>query len=183
MTRKRLSDILNGGGGNFADRWAATKAADDFGPLPPNEYTAHAICGELFTAKSGMPGYKITFAICDGEYAGRRLWADLWLSDAALPQTKRDLAKLGVTTPQQLEQPLPPGIRCKLKVTLRTSDDGTQFNAVKRFDVIGIDTPQADPYAPPDEESEADDPTVDPAAGDASQATGNAQGNADGVPS
>ena len=176
MTRKRLSDIITGDR-NFGDRWNATAAADDFAPLPAGEYVAHAIGGELFNSRTGTPGYKLTLQVCEGEHAGRRLWADLWLTDAALPQSKRDLAKLGVTSPQQLEQPLPQGIRCRLKVTLRTADDGTQYNAVRRFDVIGIDTPQADPYAPQDTAGEAD-------GSDAAGRSGDAHGAADapGVP-
>ena len=34
----------------------------------------------------------------------------------SLPMSKRDLAKLCVTSLDQLDQPLPPGIRCKVKL-------------------------------------------------------------------
>ena len=33
------------------------------------------------------PGYKIEFEILDGDYRGRKLWHDCWLTPAALPQT------------------------------------------------------------------------------------------------
>ena len=56
---------------------------------------------------------------------------------------KRDLAKLGVTALEQLERPLPPGIRCKVKLALRRDDDGTEYNRVKTFEVVGIDPPEA----------------------------------------
>ena len=63
---------------------------------------------------------------------------------------KRDLAKLGVTALEQLEQPLPPGIRCKVKLALRRDDDGTEYNRVKRFEAVGIDPPEQDAFAPQD---------------------------------
>ena len=63
---------------------------------------------------------------------------------------KRDLAKLGVTALEQLERPLPPGIRCKVKLALRRDDDGTEYNRVKHFEVVGIDPPELDAFAPID---------------------------------
>lgn len=149
-TRRRLSDILNGGTDSLQAQWANTEAADDFAPLPAGTYTARITSGELCNAKSGTPGYKLCFRVLEGEHTGRLLWLDLWLTAAALPMAKRDLAKLGVTTLEQLEAPLPPGIRCTVRVALRTDDDGTQFNRVRSFDVTGIDDdPTADPdFAP-----------------------------------
>jgi hypothetical protein len=84
----------------------------------------------------------------DGEFAKRKVWHDCWLTEAALPQSKRDLGKLGVTSLDQLNQPLPRGIRCKVRVVLRTDDSGTQFNRVRSFEVVGIDPPEANPFAP-----------------------------------
>ena len=64
-----------------------------------------------------------------------------------MPMAKRDLGKLGITSIDMLERPLPAGIRVAAKVILRKDDDGTEYNRVKSFDVIGID---ADPTADPD---------------------------------
>ena len=47
MQRKSLSDILNGSGGNFNDRWNKTEAAGEFGPVPRGVYVCHATKGEL----------------------------------------------------------------------------------------------------------------------------------------
>ena len=82
--------------------------------------------------------------------AGRQFWHDLWLTPAALPMTKRDLGKLGVTRLEQLEQPLPHGIRCKVKLARRRGDDGVEYNHVRSFEVVGIDKPEADAFAPGD---------------------------------
>jgi hypothetical protein len=146
--RRKLSDILNGGADTIRAAWNATAAATDFAPLPTGTYDARIISGELTTAKSGTPGYKLAFKVLDGEHAGRQFWHDLWLTAAALPMSKRDLGKLGVTSLEQLEKPLPPGIRCRVKLILRVGDDGTEHNRVRSFDVLGIDTVADDDFAP-----------------------------------
>jgi hypothetical protein len=109
-----LSEILQGNDRDKLNRaWDAAQAAPDFAPLPAGEYRARIIRGELFNAKTGTPGYKLTFEVTEGEHAGRRFWHDLWLTPAALPMTKRDAAKLGVTSLDQLlQKPLPQGITC-----------------------------------------------------------------------
>lgn len=160
--RKSLSDILNGGNGDFNDRWNSTAAAGDSGPLPAGAHVCHVTRGELENSRSkGTPGYKIEFTVCEGPFKGRKLWHDLWLSDAALPMTKRDLGRLGITTPAQMEAPLPRGIRCNVRVTVRKGDDGIERNRVRSFDVIGIDPPEVDPFAPQAGEGEAAEPTGD----------------------
>lgn len=157
--RRRLSDILNGGAESLRSQWERTQAAADFAPLPAGTYTARILSGELFTSRTNAtPGYKLTFKVLDGEHAGRQVWHDLWLTPAALPMTKRDLAKLGVTSVEQLEAPIPPGIRCKVKLALRRDDDGTEYNRVRSFDVLGIDadaTADSD-FAPSAAQSEAE---------------------------
>lgn len=165
----RLTDILaNGDRDSLARAFNETEAADEFAPLPGGTYIAHVLEGELTTAKTGTPGYKLTFSVLEPEeHAGRRFWDDIWLTPAALPMAKRDLGKLGVTSLEQLEQPLPRLIRCKVKLALRRDDDGNEHNRVRRFDVVGIDEPDSDPFAPeetpstPDGEDEEEDATRD----------------------
>ena len=146
----KLTAILgNDGSHRLHQAWDKTEAAGDFAPLPAGKYVAHITGGELTTSRRNVtPGYKLTFRVLEGEHAGRQFWHDIWLTEAALPMSKRDLAKLGVTSLDQLDQPLPPGIRCKVKLTLRKDDDGSEFNRVRRFDVIGIDEPEQDAFAP-----------------------------------
>ena len=157
----KLSDILNGDAENFKSAWDSTKPADERQPLPPGTYHCRVESGELFNARSGTAGYKITFQVADGDHAGRRLWSDHWLTPKALPQTKRDLAKLGVTSLDQLERKLPEGrIRARVRVVVQTADDGAAFNKVTSFDVTGIDDPPTpDPFAPADGDSNDDGPT------------------------
>jgi len=150
MVRRSLSDILREGDRqNLSHAWGETKAAEDFTPLPAGEYVARIVSGELFTSKTkGTAGYKLAFRVLEGDHQGRQFWHDVWLTPAALPMAKRDLAKLGVTALEQLERPMPPGIRVRVKLVLRTSDDGTEHNRVQRFDVISIDPAEVDPFSP-----------------------------------
>ena len=149
----KLTDILrNGDGERLRQAWDSTEAAGELAPLPPGEYQAHIIAGTLENSKSNAtPGYKLTFKVCEGEYTGRQFWHDVWLTEAALPMAKRDLAKLGVTSLEQLELPLPRGIRCACKLVRRTGDDGAEFNRVRTFAVVGLDEPEADAFAPVDD--------------------------------
>jgi hypothetical protein len=155
--RRKLSDILNGVGESLRLAWANTAAASDFLPLPAGTYIARIVGGELTTAKSGTPGYKLTFKVLEGEHAGRQFWHDVWLTAAALPMAKRDLGKLGITSLEQLEKPLPAGIRCKVKLALRRADDGTEYNRVRAFDVVGIDKPEDDDFAPREAEGDGNE--------------------------
>jgi hypothetical protein len=147
--RKKLTYILRNSNPESIKRlWENTKAAEDLKPIPGGEYRCALANGELFTAKSGTPGYKITFEVIEGEHAGRRVWHDVWFSEAALSLAKRDLSKLGVTDLQQLEHPVPEGIVVLAKVALRRHDDGTEYNRVVRFEVVANEPPEADPFAP-----------------------------------
>jgi len=148
--RKSLTDILhNGQQSAVASAWASAEAADDFEPLPAGEYVCHLVGIDLFNARTnGTPGAKMSFRVIEGGHAGRRVWLDCWLTPAAMAMSKRDLGKVGITDLSQLEKPVPPGIRCNVRVALRRDDDGTAFNRVRAFDVVGIDEPERDPFAP-----------------------------------
>jgi hypothetical protein len=151
--RKKLSDILRNGDCDRLDKvWSTTKSADDLKPLPSGEYRFRVLSGELFNSQGGTPGYKLTLEVLDGEHAGRRVWHDAWLTDAALPMAKRDLAKLGIQRPEQLERPLPDGIIVKARVALRRNDDGTEYNRVVRFALVAVEPPAPEPFAPTDDE-------------------------------
>jgi hypothetical protein len=153
----KLSDILNGGGANFNDRWNSTEAAGEFRPVPRGTFVCHATRGELSkTEKKETPYYGIEFTIIEGPFKGRKLFHDCWLTDAALPGTKRDLLKLGITSPEMMERPLPRWIRCKVEVVIRKDDDGIERNKIRAFEVIGLDQPEIDPFVP---KGDADDPS------------------------
>ncbi|MFO0851818.1 MAG: hypothetical protein U0871_25120 [Gemmataceae bacterium] len=164
MPRKPLADILPGGGGDddILDRFDATEAAGDYDPLPRGTYTAVAVSGGRTTAATGTPGYTVEFRITDGPHAGRRVWKTWYLTQAALPYTKKGLAKLGLDTKAKLTGPFPADrLVCKLILTVRARDDGSTVNEVKDVSVIRVQEPTADPFAPP-----ADGDAAEPPAGD-----------------
>lgn len=146
----KLTDILhNGTAETLQAKFANAQAAGDFEALPAGSYTCRIVGGELEASRRNQtPGYKLVFRVLEGEYAGRQVFHDIWLTEAALPMAKRDLGKLGVAELSQLESPLPAGIRCEVAVALRTDDDGTTRNRVRRFDVVGIDKPEVDEFHP-----------------------------------
>ena len=147
-TRKSLVDVLNGSSrAELARQFDETEAASDMLPLPRGEYRCRVTDGELVTSKCGTPGYSLTFTVDDGEHKGRKLWHTAWLTPAALPMTKRDLAKLGVTSLDMLENPLPVGFVCDVKVAVRADDDGVERNRVVSFNVVAL---LADPSADDD---------------------------------
>ncbi len=150
---------------DLTSAWASTEASEEFEPLPPGEYLARIVSGGLFEAQTGTRGYKLTFRILEGEHEGRQVWHDIWLTPPAMGMAKRDLGKLGITDPAQLNEPLKPGFRCKVKVVLRREDDGTEYNRVRRFEVVGIDDVADDLFPPkpmtddPDETEASHAPT------------------------
>jgi hypothetical protein len=159
--RKKLTDILRGSARDaLAKQWKDTEAAKDLGPLPPGEFVFRILSGELSTSKQGTPGFKMTLEVTEGEYEGRRCWHDLWLTAAALPMTKRDLGKIGVTDLEQLERPLPLGILIRAKIALRKNDDGTEHNRVVRFEPAGVE--RGDAFEPAPETSTDDTSEVFP---------------------
>ena len=154
----KLTDIIASGSNqsNLQDAWNSTQAADDYGkPLPAGEFVARITQGNLKQSKANQtPGYSLTFEVIEPvEFKGRKFWHDCWLTPAAMPATKRDLGKLGVTSLEQLENPLPKYIRCKCKVAHRKEDNGTESNRLRSFDVLGIDVPEPDPFAPDDKDT------------------------------
>jgi hypothetical protein len=152
-TRKSLVDVLNGGASRaeLARQFDEAEAAGDMLPLPRGTYRCRVTDGELVTSKGGTPGYTLTFTVDNGEHKGRRLWHTAWLTPAALPLSKRDLAKLGVTSLEMLERPLPAGFVCDVRVVVRADDDGTERSRVVRFDVaeVLVDPTADDDFASP----------------------------------
>lgn len=143
--RKSLVDVLNGTARDeLARQFAEAEVAGDMLPLPRGTYRCRVTDGELVTSKSGTPGYTLTFTVVDGEHKGRRLWHACWLTEHAMPLAKRDLAKLGVTSLDMLDRPLPAGFVVDVKVALRADDDGVERNRVVSFSVVEV---LADPTA------------------------------------
>jgi hypothetical protein len=85
--------------------------------------------------------------VADGDFKGRKIWHTLWLSEKAVPYSKRDLKKFGIHSLSQCEQPVPRGIYCTISVVVRTEDDGSTRNTVTKIEAGGI---RQDPTVDPD---------------------------------
>jgi hypothetical protein len=135
--RPPLSDILGGDSHEFNELWDSTEAAEEFKPLPGGKYRCLVADGKRAESRTNKtPSYKVTFEVLDGEFKGRRVSYDFWLTKAALPTTKRDLAKLGIERPEQLKHPPPAGLIAEVKVVVNTENDDQQFNKVTGFKVV-----------------------------------------------
>jgi len=145
---RKLTDILQGNDlDELARRFDQTEPAAEFEPLPAGRYEVDFVHGEACRSSRGTMGYTCEFEISAGDCRGRRLWHTLWLSDDAMSYSRRDLKKLGISSIEQLDQPVPPGIFCFVQVAVRTGDDGVQRNTVTRIYPGGV---RRDTMADPD---------------------------------
>jgi hypothetical protein len=137
--RPRLKDILRASSTDFQRTWDTTEPSNGFDPLPPGVYRCLIADGKLFTSKNNTPGYKLTFEVIDKPYTGRKAWFDAWLSSKALAMAKGELAKLGILSYKQLDDPLPPGLIADVTVVQRTDDNGMTSSRVRTFKVVPAD--------------------------------------------
>jgi hypothetical protein len=160
--RPDLNSILNGNSDDLNALWDATEAAAEFQPLPPGKYRALLVDGRLAeSAANKTLSYKLKYEVLEpAVHAGRKIFHDMFLTPNALPVSKRDLAKIGITDPRQLRQPPPAGIVVDLKIAQRKGqkgDDDTMFNRVSSFEVVSQGTP-SDLLAPADSSPTAGPP-------------------------
>lgn len=125
--------------------WKSVEAAGELSPLPAGKYRCRLVGGMLGKSRRGTPGFKLTFEVLEGEYVGRLVWHDLWLTQKAMPYTKRDLGKIGITCITQLNNPIPSFV-CEVVVALRCNDDEVEHNKVRSFTVVGTET--TNPFSP-----------------------------------
>jgi hypothetical protein len=126
--------------GGIAD-FDSTAPAPEFSPLPPGIYSARVAIGEYCSTKAGAEAYRLKFEVTEGEQAGRtvqRIWT---FGAKALAYTRRDLQPFGLTSQRLLLMPYPAGkeVSCRLVVALRRGDDGSEFNDIRRIDVVRIE--------------------------------------------
>jgi hypothetical protein len=167
--RPKLEEILSEGVEEFKQRWDQTKPADESKPIPAGEYRALVADGELAKSRNGTPSYKLSFEILEPEeFYGRKVFHDLWLTPKALSIALRDLARIGIRSAMQLEDPLPVGMIVSLKVALEMSDKGNEYNKVLSFKISTNGTPASRPRAldpprsndaPTEDDSDAPNPT------------------------
>jgi hypothetical protein len=138
-------------------RFDIVEAADELTPLPRDTYEGVATAGKLIQSSRGTDGYRLEFRVTQGEYNGRRLWHTYWLSEKALPFSKRDLKKFGIDSLLTLKSPFPADrYVCRLAVVVKCEDDGRERNEVTCITVLRTQEPPANPFPlPPAAEPEA----------------------------
>jgi len=149
--RKKLSEIVKDMAA-LKQQWANTKPALDTGkPIPPGEYVCDLVNGEAFEARTGTTGFKVTLKVKNGEFVGRLVWHDYYLTPAALPYTLLAFEKIGITDLEQLDDGLPPGLVVKAKIVLNKRDNGGERNEVRSWELIEVNTLPVSPAptAPP----------------------------------
>lgn len=142
----------NGGGRkppSGLDGFDDAEPAPEWAPLPAGMYTARVVSGTVSRTKKGDDCYRMVFEVTDGEQRGRRVSRTWVFSERAVTYAKRDLAAFGLTTTKQLLEPFPPTGRevyVRLAVALQRGDNGSEFNDVKRIDVLRTEDSPAKPF-------------------------------------
>lgn len=142
-------DAVKNGGGKPPVGLAGFDEAETPKPLPAGIYVAKIVLGKLVFTKKGDDAYRMNFEVTDGEHRGRRISRTLAFTEKAIGYAKRDLAAFGLTTSQKLLESFPPvgrEVYVKLVVALQRGDDGSEFNDVKRIEVLRWGDSPAAPF-------------------------------------
>jgi hypothetical protein len=139
MSHGRLNDILGGRVEEFKESWysAAARSGTNNELLPEGTYRCEIVHGELFeSSRKRTPGYQITFKVLSGECAGRLIMHTLWLTERALSFAQWQLSNLGITRPEQLEEPLPAGLKADVELETKFDDRDREYNRVRSFELV-----------------------------------------------
>lgn len=126
---------------SFLDAFDSAQPAPEYTPLAAGIYQVRIVSGSYQQTKSNADGYRIAFEVVEGPHKGRRMSRTYTFGDKAIEYTKRDLAKFGLTTGQQLLEPFPAMGRevfCRLFVAVQRGDNGAEFNDVKKIDAVRV---------------------------------------------
>lgn len=148
--KKKLSEIVKNMSA-LKQQWSQTAPAPDTDtPVPAGVYVCDLLDGAAFESRGGTPGYKVTLKVREGEFTGRLVWHDFYLSEKALPYTLRALTKIGITRPEQLDEPLPAGLVVRAKVVINKRDDGAERNEVRSWELVAVVAPEPGLTPPPE---------------------------------
>ena len=102
-------------GFNFEDAWASTEVSErqEFTPVPKGKYVA-TVTKAMYTTPQPYndgnteiqpkPRVEWEYTIAEGQYEGRKLWDNSYISEKALPILKRNLQALEADEIKKLEQ-------------------------------------------------------------------------------
>jgi hypothetical protein len=102
------------------------------GIVPPGEYTAEITDLRLDNlGRKGTPCCFLDFRVCDGESAGKTASQLFFLTENIIKRTLLELKPLGITTIDDLDSDIPPGIIARITVV----PDDFSGSKVSRFEV------------------------------------------------
>lgn len=168
---KQFTPFQTGGNSpdDFQDALAAFDAAPPAAePLPPGKFEVDVLHGKLSRkGRKQTPCFECKLRVRDGEFAGRFLWRDFYLTEAAVARSARELAALNIRTKDDLKRGCPPGLVALAVVGLEVDEEtGERRNIVLKLSALRVESPVADVFAPslPQEtggQSPASEPTTE----------------------
>lgn len=133
---------------NLESLWNSSQPAPDDEPVPRGNYLTKIVEGKRGQANNGTKFYQTKHIIQDGDRTGQAVFQKYWLTNNAMPRTRRELAKHGITSFEQLDSPLPAELVCETRIVIEESDDGYRSNKIVRLKVVRVEEKRADPFAP-----------------------------------
>jgi hypothetical protein len=170
MTWKQFNGFGTGGNpqDDFQDALAAFDAAPPAAePLPPGKYEVHVLHGKLCRkGRKGTPAFEVKLQVRGGEFGGRFLWRDYYLTEAAVSRSARELVALNIKTKDDLRRGCPLGLVALAVVGLEVDEETSeQRNTVHKLTALRIEAPAADVFAPAaPQETVGDSPASEPRA-------------------
>jgi hypothetical protein len=108
--------------------------------VPLGTYTATLIDSRIVQAiRKGTAGVTLYWTVQENGWS-RRVWKTLWLSPAALPRSKAELGRLGVSSLEDLDRdpPVKPGAVCRLVIADVRHIEGGVERSVVRWEVLAV---------------------------------------------
>src|SRR5262249_40359365 len=106
------------------------------GPMPAGEYSCELVSGRIGQSKNGNRRYELRAKIAEGDYAGRAIFDDFYLTGSAWWKTKPFLEKLGIDNADKLRRELPAGLLARVKLKIE-SYDGIPRNKIADLAIVG----------------------------------------------
>ncbi len=98
---------------------------EDFSPIPPGDYLCEVDEVEEDTTQFGDPMWRLRLVVQGGEYAGRCIFDNLVLSEAAKPRAKLICSRMGLDVSGEIDlQPaMLKGRTCAVSVEIKEYPD------------------------------------------------------------
>ncbi|WP_337175649.1 hypothetical protein [Paludisphaera sp.] len=122
----------------------APRSQGDRAPIPFGAYRCRLADVRLTASRLGHPTAKLTFKVVAGPHAGRAVFRDVWLTDAARAHADREAVALGYENAAAMTTAPPPLDRLfDVRVALAASRAGGWHNVVEHFAAVA-DAPAAE---------------------------------------